>query len=383
MAGKRSRPLIVIVQRIVPYYRVPFFNLLANANPELEINIYHGSPAIDGNVFPSFRSFYRPNYILNLFGYSLVLQPRLMLDVLLASPDLLVLEGTFGVITNFVLLLWRWLIGRPTLYWTAGWNNPAVRGWKSLLKSLFIRVCLSFCNGAIVYGSTALEYLAAHGLSKNRIIIAQNTIDVEALTNRREQWRELGDRIRQKYFFNSNKVIVYVGQLTPIKRVDILLNAFFALRTRGKDVMLLLVGDGGQAAELKRFVETRQISGVHFAGEVVDDVEACFSAGDVFVLPGTGGLALNQAMALGLPVIATVADGTEADLIVPGENGYIVPVDDADALADAIDKILGSPQLQKEMGQNSLRIILEKATLQNMVENYSTAFKKGLGGTLE
>jgi glycosyltransferase involved in cell wall biosynthesis len=378
MTKKRYKPLIVIAQRMIPYYRVPFFNLLAAHNSGFEINVCHGSATIGGNILPTFRSNYYKNYVLNLFGYSLVFQPALMLNVVFAAPDLLILEGTFGVITNFFLLLYRRAAGYPTLYWTAGWDNPAIKGWRARLKSLFIRMCLALCDGTIVYGQSALKYLVEHGLSKDRIVIAQNTVDVEALTNNQQRWKELGEKIRKKYCASSNKLIIYVGQLSVIKRVDVLLSAFFSLRTKRNDLTLCIVGDGEQSDELKQFVQTNQIPDVHFIGEVVEGVEAYFSAGDLFVLPGTGGLALNQAMALGLPVIATIADGTESDLIVPGENGYIVPVDNVNDLADAIEKILGSSQLHEKMAANSKRIILEKATLFNMVEKYSTAIQKAL-----
>ena len=73
-------------------------------------------------------------------------------------------------------------------------------------------------------------------------------------------------------------------------------------------------------AGLRARVEDQRIEGVYFAGAVCDGVEAWFAAGDVFVLPGLGGLALNQAMALGLPVVSSDADGTGADLVVPADT---------------------------------------------------------------
>jgi glycosyltransferase involved in cell wall biosynthesis len=83
-------------------------------------------------------------------------------------------------------------------------------------------------------------------------------------------------------------------------------------------------------------------------------------------------------MALGLPVIATVADGTQLDLIRPDENGYIIPVDDVKGLADAIERALKSPEHLKRLGENSLRIIEQKATLTNMVKQFSYAIRQAL-----
>ncbi|MEW6400374.1 MAG: glycosyltransferase family 4 protein [Chloroflexota bacterium] len=370
-------PSIAIVQRSVPYYRVPFFNLLTKRNPDLEIKVCHGSKTVTGTEKPSFNSCSYRNYTVNLFGYSLVLQPKLMVHLILSQPDLVVLEGTFGVLTNFVLLFVRWLTRRPTLYWTAGWDNPEILSWRRLLKSWVIRLSLGMCSGAIVYGSAARDYLVAHGLSTRKIVIAQNTINVEQLIQDYDYWVGMGQEIRQRFASTVKKVIVYVGHLSPIKRVEALLKSFAAIRRRRSDVALLIVGNGSQAAELIRFVEVSETPDVHFAGEVVDGVEAYFAASDLFVLPGTGGLAINQAMALGLPVVTTIADGTEKDLVIPGENGDLVPVDDVEALSKAIEGILTSPSLE-QMKRNAQRIIQERATLHNMVEQFTRAIRQQL-----
>ena len=85
--------------------------------------------------------------------------------------------------------------------------------------------------------------------------------------------------------------------------------------------------------------------------------------GDLFVLPGTGGLAISEAMAHGLPIICSIGDGVEVDLIDPGQNGYIVPPDDVDALLDTITQVLASPDRLRQMGEHSLRIIRERANI--------------------
>jgi glycosyltransferase involved in cell wall biosynthesis len=378
MAKKHSKLSVIIVQRLVPYYRLPFFQLLTSVNPDLEIKVYHGDKTLANAGSLGFNSQYYVNYTLKPFGFTLVCQPRLMLHVLLARPDILVIEGTFGVITNFILLLLRWIVGSPTLIWTAGWQNPEITGWRLWLKDLFIRASLLFSTGAIVYGSAALQYLVAHGLSEEKIIVAQNTIDVESVISEYGYWVEQGKLVRQKYNLHTPFVISYVGHLSPMKRVNILLEAFFILRTKRDDIALLIVGKGEQEPELRKFVNSKNLPNIYFIGEVIDGVEAFFAASDLFVLPGTGGLALNQAMALALPVLATVADGTQVDLIFPGENGYLVPVDDAHALATAIENALSSSSHLKSLGQNSLRIVKNKATLTNMVNQYSHALRKNL-----
>jgi glycosyltransferase involved in cell wall biosynthesis len=371
---KQDKPLIIIIQRILPHYRLPFFRLLSSCNPDLNIQVYHGDAAASMDS-AGFTVRYFKNSTLSFLGFSLVFQPELMLDVIRKSPDLVILEGTFGVLTNMMLLIFRRIKRLPTIYWTAGWDNPAITGRRAQLKSFFIRSFLRMCDGAIVYGSSASAYLQSHGLPASKILIAQNTIDVESLIAEQFLWRQRGMEIRKKLLLDEKKSIIYIGHMAPIKRVNVLLKAFHVLRQKNDKLALLIVGKGEQMPDLRRYVAQYTIPDVYFAGEVIEGVEAYFAAGDVFVMPGTGGLALNQAMALSLPVIATVADGTQYDLIVQGENGYIVPVDDVKSLADSIEYVVASPAIRNRMGRRSLEIIKERATLQNMVTQYSKAIR--------
>jgi glycosyltransferase involved in cell wall biosynthesis len=376
MTQKQTRPLVIIVQRIIPHYRLPFFDLLSKSNPGFEIRVCHGDPKMAEGCELGFAAQWYKTSTYQFFGYSIVLQPKLAIDILRESPDVLILEGTFGNITNVVLLLARKIQGFPTLFWTAGWDNPKITGLRLLIKTLFIRLNLLLATGAIVYGSSAARYLENRGLPKEKIVVAQNTVDVENMISRRNEWLSRGQAIREQFGCRSKRIILYVGQISPIKRVDILLQVFQHLRSKFDDVALLIVGEGEQSPALRQYVHAHQIPDTFFAGEVVDGVEAYFAASDLFVLPGTGGLALNQAMASGLPVIATVADGTQEDLIVPGENGYIVPVDDVAALETAMMEILSSPEKLSKMRAGSLRIVQERALLQNMVARYSQAIRQ-------
>jgi glycosyltransferase involved in cell wall biosynthesis len=375
---KKHKASVAIVQRLVPHYRLAFFKLLTEANPDLEIVVYHSDKGLKNGDSLGFAARYYRGYTVKPLGFTLVVQPRLTLDILRVRPKVLVIEGTFGVLTNFILLLFRWISGLPTLYWTAGWHNPEITGWKLRLKTLYIGTSLKFSSGAIVYGSSAYQYLIAHGVPGDKIIVAQNTIDVESLISQRSRWVEQGKIVRQQHGLMAPYLVSYVGHLAPMKRVHVLLEAFRILHTQRDDIALLIVGAGEQQEELKGWVRANPVADVHFVGEVVDGVEAFFAASDLFVLPGTGGLALNQAMALGLPVIATVADGTQLDLIRPDENGYIIPVDDVKGLADAIERALKSPEHLKRLGENSLRIIEQKATLTNMVKQFSYAIRQAL-----
>ena len=210
----------------------------------------------------------------------------------------------------------------------------------------------------------------------HKIIIAQNTIDIEAIINRCDEWKREGENIRKLLGLENKVVIIYVGGISKIKRVDILIKAIEIMLNKRADLACLIIGKGESLDELKNRCVERKISQIYFMGEIIEGVEAYIASGDVFVLPGTGGLALNQAMALQKPIIATIADGTQLDLIVPGENGEIVEVDSVDSLITGLEKVLQNKENLHQMGLRSQEILLDRASLRNMVERFTEMFDR-------
>jgi glycosyltransferase involved in cell wall biosynthesis len=103
-------------------------------------------------------------------------------------------------------------------------------------------------------------------------------------------------------------------------------------------------------------------------------VEAVFEGADLFVLPGTGGLAVQQAMAHALPVIVAQGDGTQDDL-VRETNGWRIPPGDLQALIAVLQTALDDVARLHRMGQESYRIVSEEVNLEEMVAVFLRAIK--------
>ncbi len=148
-------------------------------------------------------------------------------------------------------------------------------------------------------------------------------------------------------------VVGSVGWLTPVKGHRFLIEAAARLKPFFPNLHVVLVGNGELQTELSALADRLGLKdSVHFLGER-DDVEVCLSAMDLFVLPSLNegmGRALVEAMAAGLPVIASRTGGVPA-LIEHGRTGLLVPAGDADALAEAIRQALDRPDWAKRMGQ--------------------------------
>ncbi len=148
-------------------------------------------------------------------------------------------------------------------------------------------------------------------------------------------------------------VVGSVGWLTPVKGHRFLIEAAARLKPSFPNLHVALVGNGELQTELSALADRLGLKdSVHFLGER-DDVEVCLSAMDLFVLPSLNegmSRALVEAMAAGLPVIASRAGGVPA-LIEHGRTGLLVPAGDADALAEAIRQALDRPDWAKRMGR--------------------------------
>jgi glycosyltransferase involved in cell wall biosynthesis len=140
-----------------------------------------------------------------------------------------------------------------------------------------------------------------------------------------------------------------VTRLNPVKRLDLLLQAVVSL----SDVHTVIVGEGPERVRLEAMVDQLDLVGrVHFVGHQ-QDVRPWLAALDVFVLPSDWeGMsnALLEAMAAGLPVVATRVGGTP-EVVVDGMTGLLVPLRDPDALAEAITRLLSDSDLRRTIGQ--------------------------------
>ncbi|MEW6404318.1 MAG: glycosyltransferase family 4 protein, partial [Chloroflexota bacterium] len=163
--------------------------------------------------------------------------------------------------------------------------------------------------------------------------------------------------------------ILFVGRLQARKRVDSLLRACAQMPGNPH---LMIVGDGPERAGLealaKEVYPSAQFIGARHGAELIP----CFTEADLFVLPGTGGLAVQEAMSYGLPVIVAKGDGTQDDLVRDG-NGWQIPPDHFEALVATMQNALSDFERLRRMGEESYRIVAEEVNIQKMVEVFVRA----------
>jgi glycosyltransferase involved in cell wall biosynthesis len=150
------------------------------------------------------------------------------------------------------------------------------------------------------------------------------------------------------------RFLLYAGRIAPNKGLPFLLRAFAALPKAGRPALVLMGRDWGERPALERLAAELGIAPeVVWLGHVdsLPEYRAVFRRASAFVLPSEWeafGLVLLEAMAAGVPIVASSVGGVP-EVLERGASGRLVPYGDADALARSIESLLGDPAEQKRL----------------------------------
>ncbi|MBI5713142.1 MAG: glycosyltransferase family 4 protein [Chloroflexi bacterium] len=244
----------------------------------------------------------------------------------------------------------------PAYYFVHG-ENPSARfkrGWYRWIE----RAAQILADRTIYVSSRVYEEARSLEIvTPARACLIENGVEIKA------------DDVRGSPLTRHDVIVCCVGRLEYQKGADILLEAVSLLSQRLIDVRLIIIGDGNLQADLATMCESLGIQSlVTFTG-FQTDVSNYLMASDIFVLPSryeTMSIALLEAMASSLPCIVTNV-GENAQLITDGVEGFVVPPEDAEKLADALAKLVAAPDLRQRMGQ-AARIKVEQYSGERMAE---------------
>jgi glycosyltransferase involved in cell wall biosynthesis len=345
---------LALQQRVLPSYRVPFFDLLAE-HCEGGMSLFAGqareAEMIAGGE-TKVAKFHEANNIHLLRGMFYLCYQQGLVDWLEEwNPDALIVEANPRYLSTPSAIKWMHKRGRKVLGW--GLGSPPVNGIRRQSWVTFI----GQFDGMISYSQRGADEYAALGLPREKIFVAHNSVSPKPMSKAEHRMS------------NGEPVILFVGRLQARKRVDFLLRACAEMESKPR---LIIVGDGPERSALqtlaKEIYPTAEFIGAKHGAELGQ----YFEQADLFVLPGTGGLAVQEAMSYGLPVIVAKGDGTQDDL-VREKNGWQIPPEDYDALVSTMKNALSDRARLREMGKESFRIVAEEINIQKMAETFVTA----------
>jgi glycosyltransferase involved in cell wall biosynthesis len=359
---------LAIQQRVLPAYRVPFFDALAERCTG-GLVIFAGQPRSDESIDMAMglthaRWHKANNLHLGKVGQSTytLYQPGFTGWLKQERPEGLVVEANPRYLSTPAGVRWMRAAGKPVLGW--GLGAPPVNGLaggiiKSARKRLFDQL-----DGLIAYSQAGAASYAAGGFDPGRIFMAPNSA----------AFRPRGDAPIHPPLKGRPVRVLFVGRLQERKRIDLLLQACADLPDALQPA-LTIVGDGPARAGLQQLAAQIYPRAAFTGALVGKDLEVQFLQADLFVLPGTGGLAVQQALTHALPVIVGQGDGSQSQLVREG-NGWLIQPDDLKSLLVALREALATPTRLHQMGKESFRIARDEVNIEIMVDAFIRALNQ-------
>jgi len=368
----KSKNKILFIANKAPHYRLPFFNGLAKKEnikfiftneKEKIIGLDANHKVIRGKCWGKFKIH------LDLVRF---LKKECPNNVVMLPPD------PMHLLNN--LLIYRFCKKNKINFfiWTERWRYKQIP-IKDKISNWLHKPLFKFVKKVFVPGMKSKEWALAQGASNSQIILVPNASEIKFNLKDKEKIKK---KIIKEHELKNKKIILYLGRLIKRKGINYLIEAFSKIKN--KNVILIIVGGddfyrlGEKSIKFKLKDQVKKLglkNKIIFTGEIKHSKTAAYySLADLFVYPSITyhqgepwGLALNEAMQFGLPIISTDAVGAAYNLIKEGENGFIVEEKNSEKLKIAFEKILKNEKLQKKMGEKSREIIKKEYNYERMI----------------
>lgn len=347
-----------LIQRVKPNYRVPFFEELAlrcedgfslAAGQPLGVeSIPDQQPLQYGELFKTENiHFFNPSHSLYM-----CYQKGLLGWLEKFDPGALIVEANFRYLSSYAAIRWMKERGRLVIGWGLGASvNGGIMDYS---RNSFIRQF----DALIAYSTKGAREYIMTGFPSDRVYVARNAVGGTF------DFEQGIDPFSKRS--THPLMVLFVGRLQKRKKIDLLIKAIASIEEQTRP-NLTIVGAGPELNNLQKLANSLPLV-ARFTGYLDgEELKQEYLSANLFVLPGTGGLAVQQAMSFGLPVIVEEGDGTQTDL-VSEENGWLLRKGNLDELTDVLRLALSSPDRLSQMGLASHKTVRNEINIQKMAD---------------
>lgn len=371
--------LAILISHPVQYF-APLFRRLAQ-QPEIDLTVLycslHGArmvsdpgfgisfawdvPLLGGYRHKELKNFWR-GQPKGFFGY---INPGVIKHLRTGGYDAVIVFG-WGSLATWLAFAGCRLAGIPWMLYgdTISLYEADYRWPKRELRSMLLRTLFKATSAFLISGAFNRQFYEQHGVSSDKCFDVPLSVDVEHFSRRAEEAKLRQQELRSELGIPPDEVIfLFVGKLVRWKRPQDLLEVLKRLRLSTPNIAVAFVGEGELRPSLEAQTVKLGLDSVHFLGfRNQSELPQMYAIADAFVLPSSSDrkpLVVNEAMACGLPVIVSDRTGVwgPGDIVRDGENGFVYPCGDMDALAEAVRKLAADPDLRHRMGKRSAEII--------------------------
>lgn len=241
---------------------------------------------------------------------------------------------------------------------------------RNISNRYFLRSKLSFPFSTFVVGNSNAG-LKGYSAPESKSVCIYNGFNFNRI--RRESYND--QELRQKYDISGRFIVAMVGGFYDRKDYETYIKAAKIICEKRDDTTFLAIGNGPNYGLILNQIGSKFKGYIKLPGRQTN-VEAFLNFCDIGVLTTNAKVhgegisnSILEYMAMGMPVIATVGGGTN-EIVVDGKTGYLIPPSDPETLAAKIDFLLNDASLRKMMGEAGYRRIMERFSIQKMIDSY-------------
>ncbi|CAM2007876.1 glycosyltransferase family 4 protein [Acanthopleuribacter pedis] len=372
-----SRPLrLAIVQRVCTPYRRDLM-LKMTAHTGIQIRVFAGDDVpnnkaknaadFKGLDVVRLRSWFVPvkrNY--------LVFQRGLLRALRDYRPDVILCEGESNIPGYLKALLYRALGNRVGLmYWTQG-GVPGEGRNPGKLRRMWITNAQRRFDHLLAYSSFGKSFTEQYGINGEAITVAVNVGNTERFAERADGLQIDKSAARRHIQLPDRFTILYVGQLDPDKKPDLLLEV--ARHPSMRHCNFVFAGNGQMLEDLRR--QSADLDNVFLPGRINEGLDYYYRAANVLTAPGQAGIVFSEAMAFALPLIVGLSDGTEYDLIEQDQSGRRVTPVTADAFRAVFADLAANPEKTARWGERGREMVSTKYSQVTMAATIVEAVRR-------
>lgn len=274
---------------------------------------------------------------------------------------------------------------RPVVVHT--FHGHVLRGYFGTVGSLLFRaietVLGRFTDSLVAVSPEVRDELVSMGVAPaSRFTVVRLGIELEP----RVRCEDDPSALRHRYGIGLDRFVVgWFGRMTAVKRTEDLLDALAALRERGIDALLLLVGDGTDRERLEQLAHGRGLAKSCLFVGYQEDVAPWYAMCDAVVLTSANEgtpVTIIEALAAGRPVVATNVGGVP-DVVVEGVSGFLVRRGDTHAIAERLEVLARDPVRRSAMGEAGRARMLERYAVLRLVDDVDALYRTLLATTSE
>ncbi len=286
-------------------------------------------------------------YVKNISLYKQLYYQKNVIPLMRKYDNFLILGELFCISTWIILLLHLFMPNKKVFLWSHGWYGRENK-IKRILKNCFF----SMSDGVFLYNRYAKKIAREQGYKKDNLYVIHNSLDYDLQKRLRE--KGLASDIYTKHFGNDNPVILFIGRLTRIKHLDLLIESVKILRDQEQYFNIVFVGDGEERANLEQLaIKMKLEKEIWFYGKSYNEEQNApliYNA-DICVSPGNVGLTAMHSMVYGTPVLTHddfPYQMPEFEAIKPGETGDFFKRNDSTSLTNTIKQWFSQPNYDRQ-----------------------------------